>query len=169
MPQTLPDWPPLKPNKPKTLSQRTVERHEALFPRLADLAQQVHAMAARRPDAAVPEPMYLLAETALFEAQPFRPQRQRRDLVMAANHYAPLAVQLGAALADLVAFEQSQSRWDDSLNCPVWLVAGPTLPVRRLQGRAPARKSDAKPIVPRHSIAEMRKKLAIRIDQFKRR
>lgn len=157
-----------------TISRHQADRHEALFPRLASLTKELQVRAARRPLAPVPEPMRLEAEGLLYQSGPFRLGRSRSGLACVAPHCGALAAQLGTALAELVGFEARHTRWDAELRGPVWLVEGAVLPVRRLQpkGRRAApldTKAAQAKAADKARMLELRERLILRIDQFKRR
>lgn len=152
---------------PNSISRRMAERHEAVYLRLETIARQVDAIAAKKPEGAVPEAMRGMAEAVLFESHGFRQHKRKGGLVAAAPHYGALAVQLGAALATMVAYEARHTRYHHINQLTLWLVEGEALPVRRLQPR-PARGKPA-PEPPRRDMADLRNKLAIRIEQYKRR
>ena len=122
-----------RPSSPAGVTRRKADAHEALMLRLAPLLRQVESTASRYPRAAVPDTVRSLAEAVLFDARMFRSPVQREKMPAAAPHYAALAMQLGAALAELVTFENIHTQWDKALGAFVWLVPGATLPVRRLR------------------------------------
>ncbi|RYE08102.1 MAG: hypothetical protein EOP22_14960 [Hyphomicrobiales bacterium] len=123
----------------KHLTRTRADQHEALYPRLEAMAAQAEAMAARRPGAAVPPGVRVTAETLLYDAQRFLPQRPARGLVVAAREMAGLATQLGQARAALDVFEAAHTAWHPELKCRVWITAGDPLPVRRLRPETSAR------------------------------
>ena len=150
------------------ISRRMAERHGALFLRLEPLARQAEAMAAKHKLKAVPEDMRLKAEAALYESHAFCLQR-RRCLTPAAPHFGALSTQLGAVLAEMVAFETSHSQWDKARKARMWLVeGGAALPVRRLlpKNGIPTADEDAQRAA---YMGDLRIRLAERIDQFNRR
>lgn len=149
------------------------DRHETVFLRLAAIAQRVDAMAVKHPAGAVPEVVRVLAETALFESHGFVQHRRKGGLVGAAPHLGALSVQLGAALAIMVGFEGRHTSWDPAQQRLFWLVEGATLPVRRLlpgpSGGAKAGNAKPGATLSRPDMADLRHKLAQRLDQLKRR
>ena len=159
------------PTTPKpTISRRKADRHEALFLRLAALARQTDAVAARRPQVPVPEDVRQLAEAALYESRGFRQHRRKGGILPAAPHYGGLSAQLGLALAEMTGFEARHTRWDGALKAQMWLVEGEPLPVRRLMPRLaaplPPPAEDARRAA---YMLDLRNKLAKRIEQYRNR
>ncbi|WEK04061.1 MAG: hypothetical protein P0Y65_18030 [Candidatus Devosia phytovorans] len=164
-----------KPSGPR-LSRRKADLHEALHLRLIPLLRLAEGMALRRPGGLVDAQMRSLAEAALFDARGFRPRSRHECFPHAVLHYAPLAGQLGAALADLGAFQARHSHWDGGLGAQVWDVEGSLLPVRRLMpkltngpGRAAAATVAAVAAREAAALEEMRRKVELRIQQFRNR
>lgn len=123
---------PQSPNP--SISRRLAAQHEAVYLRLVALTRQVEALAARRPELGVPEPVRVLAEAVLFDSRVFhQPRPSARCLPAAAPHYGALAAQLASAVAALVAFEARHSGWDDRLKAFLWRVEGKSLPIQRLR------------------------------------
>lgn len=155
------------------LTRHMADRHEALWLRLDALIQQVEAKARRRPRALVPADLRVLAEDMLFETARFGPLRPRRSLPMAADHVGPLAAQLLQAREALASFESRNTRWDLALGRLVWRVTGEKLAVRRIKPKplTPAEIARAAQADAAHKakMLDLREKLAIRIEQFKRR
>jgi hypothetical protein len=117
------------------LSPKTAQRHEALYLRLAALLRQAEAVAARRPDTAVPDAMRALAETLVYDARAFTGTgggRRPAGLPAVPPAYGGLAAALGEAFAGLEAFELRHTRWDAGLKCVVWRTSEGPQPVQRL-------------------------------------
>ena len=133
------------------------ERHEALWLAVTALHKDVLALGAKKPTAPVSEIVRIQAESLLSDCAPFIRQRRER-LPVAAGDLAGLAVQLGQALAGLDAFESQHTIWDDRFACRLWQVAGANLPVKRLKPPSAAMA------MPRRDMADLRHKLAQRID-----
>lgn len=154
------------------LSRRKADLHEALHMRLVPLLRLVERMALRRPEGLVSSKIRSLAEAALFDARGFRSLAGGERFPNADPHYAPLAGQLGAALADLDAFETKYSRWDHEIRAQVWLVDGTMLPVRRLRPRLAGGQQSVDPTKAATAAREeaqledMRRKVSIRIAQY---
>ena len=163
------------PRPPKdTITRRQADRHEALYLRLSALARQAEAVAARRPGDAVPEALRGLAETALYDSLGFRRHAGKAGLVPAAPHYGALSAQLGEALATLVGFEARHTSWDDGLKAQMWRLDIGAMPVRRHQPRLVASllaspATDPEYLAYKARMADLRDKLAERIDQYNRR
>lgn len=124
------------PKSPEnTVSRFRAQRHEALQPRLAALARDVSALAARHPQAPVPMTLRKVAEELLFEAHRFAWHLPRGRAAIAPDQ-AGLAIQLGQALAGLEAFELAHSHWSAEHQAFVWSVGGRgPMPVKRLRPR----------------------------------
>ena len=150
---------------PASITVKRAEAHEALHLQLERLAQLAAGVAARSPNAPVPDEVRIRAEDLLHACQRFalpgRPRRGRHGLEPAAPTYGGLGAQLGEALAGLDAYEDRHTRWDPGLKCVVWRVAGDALPVQRLNPkpvvRPPRRSADG----PSEGVA----KLIRRIDE----
>lgn len=134
------------------------ERHEALWLSLTALHADIKSLAAKKPDAAVSEPVRIVAESLLGEAVPFLPKAQKARLPVAAADLAGLAVQLGQALAGLDAWESRHSFWHAGKACRCWRVGEGELPVLRLRPQLP-------PPPTTHDGTDLRAALARRIDQ----
>jgi len=118
-----------------TVSRFRVQRHEALQPRLAALARDVSALAARHPQTPVTAGLRKTAEDLLFEARRFAWHLPRGRMAIAPDH-AGLAIQLGQALAGLEAFELAHSHWSAEHQAFVCSVGGGApMPVKRLRPR----------------------------------
>jgi hypothetical protein len=146
-------------------------RHEALWLRLVALHRQVAAVAGRRPQAPVGRHTANVAEGLLRDALPFL---ARGDVLpMAAPDHGGLATQLGEALAELDAWEAANSAWRADLNALVWTVPGARpLPVQRLRPRLSAAATPhADPDYAQYlaKVADLRQKVARRIEQFRNR
>lgn len=110
------------------------ERHEALVLHLSALQKSVTAIAAKRPEAAVPAATRVLAEALLFDCAPFLPRPSSARFPVAAPQHGALLVQLGQALAGLDAYEARHAVWDEARNGFVWRLANnQTLPIARLR------------------------------------
>jgi hypothetical protein len=96
-----------------------------------------------------------------------------RHCPMAAPDHGGLLTQLGQALAGLEAWEAGNAEWRGALNAFVWKVAGdPPLPVQRLRPKlsaATAPHADPQYAAYKAKMADLRDKLAQRIDQFRNR
>lgn len=146
----------------KLISPRQAARHEALYLRLAPLASQVQAAAAKNPARAVHETIRQLAEGLLFDCRAFAGQRGR-DLPVAAPAYGPLAAQLGAGLAELIGFEARHTRWDVEWQAQLWLTtARDPLPVKRLAPKIAVKLEDGETA----EVAEVRRLLTERINRL---
>ncbi|WP_375452309.1 hypothetical protein [uncultured Devosia sp.] len=137
------------------------ERHEALWLSLTALHKDLVALGAKKPDAAVSEPVRIVAEGLLSDGLPFTRQRRERFPV-AAGDLAGLAVQLGQALAGLDVWESLNTTWDERYKCRIWRVDGAYRPVMRLKPPALALKH------PRDDMADIRRKLVQRLDARQR-
>ena len=143
----------------KSIAPETAALHEALYLRLASLARQAEASAARRPEGAVGDTTRRLAEAVLFDTRRFI--GPRGALPVAAPDLAGLATQLGQALAALETFEAQHAAWDDTLKCFTWSVRGHAkLPVARLRPKAAVGQTPQQAA----RMAELRQKLARRMD-----
>jgi hypothetical protein len=118
----------------RTVPQVKARAHEALVPRLEALLKQIQAMAARRPDGAVPAESRALAEALLFDAQPFAGGRKRGAMPAVSETLAGLAAELGQAQAALKTFEAAHTTWNAVQGCFAWNIDGRgKLPVQRLR------------------------------------
>ena len=147
--------------KPGRTTQALAERHEALWLSLTALHKDIVALGAKKPDAAVSDPVRIAAEGLLNDCAPFTRKRHDR-LPVAADDLAGLAVQLGQALAGLDAWESLHTSWDARFNCRIWDLQSGYLPIMRLKPPAMALKQE------RTDYADLRNKLALRIDQRQR-
>ena len=156
---------------PPRVTPALAARHEALWLRLTALHAQIAAVAARRPQAAVSAQTIGVAEALLRDAQVFLGERPA--LPMAAPDHGGLLTQLGQALAGLEAWEAANAEWRGALNAFVWKVVGEKpLPVQRLRPKlsAPAAPhADPQYAAYKAKMADLRDKLAQRIDQFRNR
>lgn len=156
---------------PPRVTHALAARHEALFLRLTALHAQIAAVAARRPQAPVSAQTTSVAEALLRDAQVFL--GQSAALPMAAPDHGGLLTQLGQALAGLEAWEAANAEWRGALNAFVWKVAGdPPLPVQRLRPKlsaATAPHADPQYAAYKAKMADLRDRLAQRIDQFRNR
>jgi hypothetical protein len=144
-----------------TTTQAMAERHEALWLAVSALHKDSIALGAKRPLTPVSDPVRISAEGLLSDCAPFIRQRGAR-LPVAAPDLAGLALQLGQALAGLDTWESRHSVWDTQYNCRMWSLGAETVPVLRLKPPAAALAR------PRIDMADMRQKLATRIDQRQR-
>ena len=143
-------------------------RHEALWLKLTALHGQIAPIAARRLLGLVSASSIMIAESLLREAMPFLDTADR--LPVAAVDHGGLVTQLGQALAQLEHWGSLNTVWRPELNAYVWLVAGPEpLPVRRLRPKLVTPVA-ARPDPKREAyVADLRAKLAKRIEQFNNR
>ena len=132
------------PKPTSTLTPETILAHERLYPRLASLLKQVERVAGQR--AAQPAPaeslklaQQLCRETARLLGREGRGIGVPRGAAKGATSgeaggldHAGLAVALGQALAGLEAFEAEHSGHSKKLDCAVWQIDGPPMPVTRL-------------------------------------
>ena len=118
--------------KPGRTTAALAERHEALWLSLSALHKDIVALGAKKPGAAVSEPVRIAAEGLLSDCAAFTRKRNER-LPVAAPDLGGLAIQLGQALAALDAWESRHTSWDENWKCRVWLVTGRPLPIRRLK------------------------------------
>lgn len=156
------------PRKFPAVTHALAARHEALWLRLTALHGQIAPIAARRPLGLVSPHSLTIAEGLLREALPFLGTGER--LPVAAADHGGLVTQLGQALAQLEHWESRNARWRPDLNAYVWLVAGDEiLPVRRLRPKLVM--PIAERVDPKREayIADLRIKLAKRIEQFRNR
>jgi len=139
---------------------RTAARHEAVYLRLQALLKQTQAIAAKRPEALLPEATRILAEGLLFDARPFLSgARRRRDWPAVSADQAGLAVQLGQVQAGLEAFEIAHTSWNTKLGCLLWLASDARdLPVRRLRPKLALNEAETT------KMQQLRHLLARRID-----
>jgi hypothetical protein len=137
------------------------EKHEALWLRLVALHKDIMALGAKKPGAPVSEPVRIQAEGLLSDCCDFNGQKRAR-LAVAAADLGGLAVQLGQALAIIEAWESRHTRWDERFDCRMWRVPNGNLPVKRLKPPSLAMAP------PRRDMADLRAKLALRIDQRSR-
>ena len=140
-----------------TTTHALAERHEALWLSLTTLHKDIAALAGKKPDAFVSEPVRIAAESLLGDCVPFLPQPKMR-LPVAAPDLAGLAVQLGQVLAGLDAWELRHTFWDAGKACRCWRVGGEALPIMRLRPQLP-------PPPTTHNGVSIREALAKRIDQ----
>lgn len=149
--------PAAKSGEPK-VTHAMAERHEALWLSLTALHKDVLALGAKRLTAPLPEILRIAGEGLLSDCVPFAPKSGRHTrLPVAASDLGGLAVQLGQALAMLDAWESQRSFFDAQLGCRMWRVEGPRQPIMRLKPPAAA-------LPPRRDMADLRDKLAQRID-----
>jgi hypothetical protein len=120
--------------------------HEALYLRLDRLVRQVEALAARKPDAAVPAATQRLAAVLMSEVGRFHLEATLdRGSNPGAKDLAGLATELGQALARLDLFETAHSVWSVEHNCFVWQLRRDELaPVARLRQKATGFAKSAK-------------------------
>ncbi|UXN71230.1 hypothetical protein N8A98_08650 [Devosia neptuniae] len=160
-----------QPKKLPRVTHALAARHEALWLRLTALHAQIATVAARRPQAPVSGQTISVAEVLLRDAQVFLAQGD--SLPMAAPDHGGLLTQLGQALAGLDAWEAVNAEWRGELNAFVWKVVGdPVLPVQRLRPKlvaAAAPHADPAYAAYKAKMADLRDKLALRIDQFRNR
>ena len=147
-----------KPDNPLRATRALAERHEALWLSLTALHKDISALGAKKPGAAVSEPVRITAEGLLSDIMPFTRQRGDRFPV-AASDLGGLAVQLGQALAGLERWESLNTTWDERYKCRIWRMDGPYLPIMRLKPPAAALKHQ------REDMSLIRAKLILRLDQ----
>ena len=136
------------PKPSSTLTPETILAHERLYPRLASLLKQVERVAGQRPMQPVPIESVKLARELCQEAAKLL-GRAGRGIVVPRGvttgaakgaacggagtlDHATLAVALGQAVAGLEAFEAEHSGHSKKLDCAVWQIDGPPVPVTRL-------------------------------------
>jgi hypothetical protein len=90
------------------ITRKLAERHEALVVRIEALARQVDAVAAKKPELAVPPDLRAAAEDLLHDCRSFA--RGLGTLPPAAPSYGGLGAQLAEARARLEAFELRRCR-----------------------------------------------------------
>jgi len=143
------------------LTRQRAARHEALYLQLERLTALVSDLAARRPEAPVPEATRGIAADLLFEAQSFAATRRPRALPEPAADLGGLATQLGRALSQLDAFEAANSAWHPELKCFTWDCKD-RMPVRRLR---PQTAAILKTSAQQRRSDEIRRKIIARIDE----
>jgi len=156
------------PRKFPTVTHALAARHEALWLRLTALHGQIAPIAARRPLSLVSAYSITIAEGLLREAMPFLGTGER--LPVAAADHGGLVTQLGQALAQLEHWESCNASWRHDLNAYVWLVAGDAiLPVRRLRPKLVTPVAERLDPKREAYVADLRAKVAKRIEQFRNR
>ena len=153
---------PTKTRKHPPITHPLAERHEALWLKLSALHKQIAAVATRKPEIPISEQTRIVAEALLADGWVFGKGSDK--LPVAAPDYGGLLTQLGQALAEMEDYELRHTAWHDDRKCFMWAVAGAPVPVRRLRQMV----HDAK-VGNTAATRELRRKLAIRIEQFKRR
>lgn len=153
----------LTPHKPPPVTHKLAERHEALWLKLSALHKQIAPLAARKPETPIAEQTRIVAEALLADAWVFGPGWDK--LPMAAPDHGGLLTQLGQALAEMENYEARQTGWHDDKKCFMWSIPNAPVPVRRLRPMVHERDK----VGDTAKIADLRHKLAIRIQQFQRR
>ena len=152
-----------KPPKLPPVTHALAERHEALWLKLCALHKQIAAVAARKPETPIAEQTRIVAEALLVEAWVFG---QGMDgLIVAAPDHGGLLTQLGQALAEMEHYELRHTGRHNDKQCFMWTIGKAPVPVRRLRPTV----HDERGVGDTAKAAELRRKLAIRIDQYKRR
>jgi hypothetical protein len=137
----------------ETTTRGVAERHEVLWVRLTALHKSCISLGAKKPGAAVSEPVRIEAEGLLSDCVPFSPTR-RHHLPPAAPDLAGLAVQLGQAIAMLDSWQSRHTAPHPTLGCLMWDLGEDDFsrPVMRLNPPAAA-------MPPQRDITKMREKL----------
>jgi hypothetical protein len=116
-----------------TLTPAIALAHERLTPRVAALLKQVERSAARHPEHPVPEATRAVAKSLFGEARKILGREAMRIVGAATANLSALSVGLGQLVAMLEAFEAEHSGFSAKAKCVVWRLAGPPLPVTRLE------------------------------------